>query len=396
MRWLKFAAGLISLTIVTVLAGLALVATVLPLVLESERVVLTSGSMMPLIDPGDIVITSPVQHPVDPGTVVVFENPNKPGSLVTHRVLEVLPDGSYRTKGDANHQPDVSPVTPGLVRGRGTFLVPAIGVPAVWLQQGHPEWAAAAGALVLVLAWLSRYGLLNKHDPWLDPQARDTKSATPRRSRRQTTAAATLVLAVGLTGAGTCAMPQPAEAAFAASFQNARNTMAVSAPAVSLYLKTSSTVPPPTNLSLANTVPTATTLANYDARDTVGGLNIAKEGTQRWLSSAPVALTGPVRLTVWSAMAGFNTTQAGSISLSLWDCNIGATTCTQLGTTVTSASSGSWSGGSSTWVAKEFNLGTINRQTTRLQLRLTVNSTAGAAMMFAYDTTAYPARITSG
>ena len=55
MRGLKFAAGLISLMVVTALAGLALVAVVLPLVLGSERVVLTSGSMEPLIDPGDFV-----------------------------------------------------------------------------------------------------------------------------------------------------------------------------------------------------------------------------------------------------------------------------------------------------------------------------------------------------
>jgi hypothetical protein len=124
-------------------------------------------------------------------------------------------------------------------------------------------------------------------------------------------------------------------------------------------------------------------------------LTIVRGSSRNSFSSGPVTFSGPVLLTLWSAMANFNTTQAGNITLSLWDCNTSVTTCTQIGDTVTSAI-GSWSGGSSTWVAKEFNLGTINRQTTRLQLRLDVNTASAAAMMFAYDTTTYPSRITSG
>jgi signal peptidase I len=395
MRVLKFAAGLVALTIVTALAGLALIATALPLVMGWERVVLTSGSMSPLIDPGDVVIAAPVQHPIEPGAVVVFQNPNKPGSLVTHRVLELLPDGSYRTKGDANPQPDVSPVTPNLVIGRGTLLVPGIGMPSVWLQHGHPELAAAAAALVTLLAGMSRYGLLARHDPWAAP-TEDPAEEAPRRPRRSRAALAGLLAVAALAAAGSWAAPQMAQGAFTASSRSPQNALAVPAPAVSLYLKTNGTTTPPTNLTMTSAAPTATTLPNYDMRDSAGGLNIAPGSSQRWLSSGPVASSGPVRLTLWSAMANFNTTRAGSISLSLYDCNAGATTCTQLGRTVTSASTGSWSGGSNTWVAKEFTLDPINRQTTRLQLRVTVNNSSASAMMFAYDTTAYQSRITSG
>lgn len=395
MRHLKFAAGLMSLTIVTALAGLALIATALPAIMSWGRVVLTSGSMSPLIDPGDVVIAERVQHPIDPGTVVVFHNPNKPGSLVTHRVLEVLPDGTYRTKGDANPQPDVSPVTPDRIIGRGVLLVPVIGLPAVWIGHGHPELAAAAAAVVLLLAGVSRFGLLKKHDPWaatLEPPAREAEHRHPRRSL--TTLAGT-VAAVALVAVAIWAIPQMAQGAFAASFQNTRNALAVPAPAVSLYLKTNGTTPPPDNLSMANTPPTATTLPNYDRRDSLAGLTVATGSSQNWLSTGPVTLSGPVRLTLWSAMANFNTTQAGSINISLWDCNTNGYGCTQLAT-VTSASTGSWSGGSNTWVAKEFNLGTVNRQTARLQLRVTVNTSSQAAMMFAYDTTTYQSRVTSG
>lgn len=80
MRRLKFVVGLMSLTMVTALAGLVLVATALPLAMGWDRVVLTSGSMMPLIEPGDVVIVSKVEHPIQPGTVITFKNPNKPAA----------------------------------------------------------------------------------------------------------------------------------------------------------------------------------------------------------------------------------------------------------------------------------------------------------------------------
>ena len=61
------------------------------------------------------------------------------------------------------------------------------------------------------------------------------------------------------------------------------------------------------------------------------------------------------------------------------------------------ASQGSWSGGSTTWVPIDVNLGTISIPTNRvLQLRVTVGTASSDAMMLAYDTTAYPARITVG
>lgn len=171
MQRLKFAVGLMSLVIVTVLSGLVLAATAMPLLSGGNRVVLTSGSMTPLIKPGDLVLTTKADHPLDPGTVVVFKNPNKPGSLITHRIIENLPDGRYRTKGDANGQPDISPVEQENVVGRGSLLIPVIGLPVIWARQGYAVLAGAAAVVVLLLVFFTRYGLLNKYDPWLNSPA---------------------------------------------------------------------------------------------------------------------------------------------------------------------------------------------------------------------------------
>jgi signal peptidase I len=400
MRRLKFAVGLMSLTIVTVLAGLALASTALPLAMGWERVVLTSGSMRPLIDPGDVVIASRVQHPVEPGTVVVFRNPNKPGSLVTHRVVEVLPDGSYRTKGDANAQADVAPVTPDMVVGKGTFLVPAIGLPAVWLQKGQVALAASAVVLSLLVGGISRYGLLAKHDPWAATHragparnAKGRRRASKRRRGRAVSASTGVLVVAGMVAGSTWIAPPPAYGAFTASTQSAQMGFTVAAPNLALYLKTNGTTTPATNLDLTSVPPTRTTLTNYDTRDHLPGLNVAKGSTQQWMAGSSVTLSGAVRLTLWSAMANFNTTQSGGITVSLLDCNVNGNNCTPF--SVSSVSSSSWSGGNGSWVAREVYLGTFyNRKTTRLQLRISVNDSSSASMMFAYDTADYPARLT--
>lgn len=410
MQRLKFAVGLVSLTIVAMLGGLVLAGTALPLVAGWERVVLTSGSMQPLIDPGDVVLTTKANHPVSPGTVVVFKNPNKPGSLTTHRVIETLPDGSYRTKGDANPQPDVSPVIEEDVIGRGALLVPVIGLPAVWIQQGHPALAAAAAAMVFLLVWLGRFGLLNRYDPWHKPPAAELQDrpGLQRKPRPVITAAAAAVALAAFAAAGSWLAPQPALGAYSAATGNKSNLLTTAA-ATAYHLKTNSSGNTASSaiLPLSSTAPTLTTLYNYDTnRDTTPGLILAKgdglSGTdttkiQRWMMphDSPVALSGNVRVTLWSAIKDFNSTKKGSVIVGLYDCNNDGAACTSLAST-TVTSTGSWSGGSNTWVAKEFNLGTITKQTTRMELRVAVTGSSDDAMMFAYDTTIYPSRITPG
>lgn len=75
---------------------------------------LVSGSMSPRLVPGDVIFADQVDHPVPLGTVLAFEDPAS-DDLLTHRVVDVLPDGSYRTQGDANASADSTPVPPAAV-----------------------------------------------------------------------------------------------------------------------------------------------------------------------------------------------------------------------------------------------------------------------------------------
>lgn len=410
---LRFAVGLVSFVIVSMLGGLVLSASVLPLVTGWERVVLTSGSMQPAIDPGDVVLTSTAVHPLDPGTVIVFENPNKPGSLITHRIIENLPDGSYRTKGDANAQADVSPVAQDTVVGRGVTLVPAVGLPVIWARQGHPALAGAVAVLVLLLVWLSRYGLLSKYDPWLcHERAKPVENPKPRTapSAEVTPAAGAATVVMLVIAAGIWAQPHPASGAFAASTVNSGNRITMAAAAPIYYLKTNSSGPtdPTYSLPLAVTAPTLTTLYDYDTtRGGKGsnspGLEIQKglgldetnaANIQRWTTAGPVTLGGNVRVTLWSAMKDFKAAR-GSVIVGLYDCNgdTGTSSCTLI---KSQPATQPMAGGSGNFEAMQFDFGTISHQATRLQLRIVLGSTAEGPMWFAYDTTSYPAKITYG
>lgn len=124
------------------LIGWALV----PVVLGWTPTVITSGSMAPGVQPGDVVVTAP--HDGDglvPGQVVTFRDPAEPDRLITHRVVAEL-DNGYRTRGDANRTADSTPVPAGHVEGTARALVPLLGTPLLWARQGH---------ILPVLAWLA-------------------------------------------------------------------------------------------------------------------------------------------------------------------------------------------------------------------------------------------------
>ncbi len=407
MRVLRFAVGLLSLSATTLIAGLLLIAAVVPLFTDWHRVVLTSGSMGPSNLAGDVVFADPdVDHPVGPGAVLVFTDPDQVG-LVTHRVVEALPEGSYRTKGDANADPDAALVTQDMVRGQGELLVPLIGLPTAWVQQGHPERAVTALALGAALLWLCRFGLLDRYDPWRTASPR--RRAEPRRIRSDRLISTYTVVPLVLLSAAGATGSYLTRGAFADGTDNAGNYLATAVGPTTYYLKTNATGNTSSSsvLPLSTTAPTLTTLYNYDTdRDSDRGLMLAKSSglnetdrtkIQKWSQTAasPIVLSGNAKLRLWSAMKSFESKKA-SVQVGVYDCDSTGGSCTQFASgTVTSTTS--WSGGSSTWVVKDWDLGTVSRTISTgrtLQVRVVVADSSDDDMWFAYDTTSYPSVLT--
>lgn len=90
-----------------------------------------SGSMAPTIPVGSMVVVHPVEiETILPGEIITFQSPEMPGSVVTHRVVEVTVRGgerAFRTQGDANDDPDLELVPASKVRGRVLFDLPYLG-----------------------------------------------------------------------------------------------------------------------------------------------------------------------------------------------------------------------------------------------------------------------------
>jgi signal peptidase I len=117
--------GLSALAAVAVLSGHYQVRPVL------------SGSMVPLLPVGGVVVTERVPiSSLRVGDVVVFHRPDRPAELVVHRIVALTPGVAgpvVRTKGDANGMPDPWQVTlRGTTAYRASFSVPVIGYVAVW------------------------------------------------------------------------------------------------------------------------------------------------------------------------------------------------------------------------------------------------------------------------
>lgn len=100
---------------------------------EHSYVVLSS-SMSPTIHAGDVVIVNeaPAER-IEQGDVITYERPGSGAGSpdrVTHRVVEVVErdDGRYfRTKGDANEEPDGKLVPAENLVGKVAFSIPYIG-----------------------------------------------------------------------------------------------------------------------------------------------------------------------------------------------------------------------------------------------------------------------------
>lgn len=162
LRWLRTAIYVACSAFVWLIVWLS-VWVMIPMVLGFEPRVVQTGSMSGAIDRGDVVL---VQDPVPqemlaPGTILTFDLPDFGDVVVTHRIVEVDAAGAIWTKGDANATRDSMPVPRENIHGMARLLVPAIGLPSVWLAEGR-VWLVVVLALAAAVSAAVAFG-------WRDP-----------------------------------------------------------------------------------------------------------------------------------------------------------------------------------------------------------------------------------
>ncbi|NNE10879.1 MAG: signal peptidase I [Ilumatobacter sp.] len=172
----RFGVGLVGLAAISVLVWSLVWAVIAPVVFGWSPVAITSASMEPRIATGDIVfVASSDGRDLEPGTVIVFDDPATDGQL-THRIVDVTADGDYVTRGDANGRLDSTPVPPDEVFGVGRMVLPAIGLPIVWIERAQWLVLLVAVLLTIVAGWASRWAILAEYSPW---RSRNVVPPTP-------------------------------------------------------------------------------------------------------------------------------------------------------------------------------------------------------------------------
>jgi len=136
--------------------SVAVVALLVLSMMGFQPLVVRSGSMVPTLHVGDVVISEQVRAAeVGPGDVVT--QPEQPGGAeaVTHRVVSVEPAGDHlriETRGDANDSSEVWSATPDTLVGRHRGTVPWVGRIATGVRHSEVQLALTGAGLAAVVA----------------------------------------------------------------------------------------------------------------------------------------------------------------------------------------------------------------------------------------------------
>lgn len=100
--------------------------------------VVVTGSMEPMIYPGDVILVRKTMDikEIQVGDVIYFKRGE---IMISHRITEIIEkDGvpNYRTKGDNNNVEDSQLVNPEQIRGEIIKVVPNIGWPTMLIKSG--------------------------------------------------------------------------------------------------------------------------------------------------------------------------------------------------------------------------------------------------------------------
>ncbi|WP_262103478.1 signal peptidase I [Arthrobacter sp. Marseille-P9274] len=169
--------GTILTTAVLILAAAAfLFLAIGPRVLGYQTSTMLTGSMSPLINPGDVVVSVPVPvGSITEGDIITYHIPVEDQRVETHRIIEVTTnaDGTtaVRTKGDANNGADPWTATlQGDTVYRHAFTIPHLGTVIRTLREPAVRNTLMYGAPALLVAGM----LVNI---WRKPKDEDAAEA---------------------------------------------------------------------------------------------------------------------------------------------------------------------------------------------------------------------------
>ncbi len=129
-EWLLFA--------VIVAVFIVVVSPLLPFKNVPKIFVVSSGSMVPTLEPGSVSFVLPQdEKKVKVGDVIAFKSPEDASLTIIHRIVGVKSEDPliYETKGDANDSPDTWDLQPDEIVGKSLFSVPWVGILIAFIKK---------------------------------------------------------------------------------------------------------------------------------------------------------------------------------------------------------------------------------------------------------------------
>lgn len=130
--WVRLTLRVSGWAVLLAAVGVLAATVVVPRAIGGHAYAVTSGSMLPTLTPGSVVVVRPVDTAkIDIGSIITFQmEAGRPG-VATHRVLTQgmrdYDEPILHTRGDANDVGDAEWVRPVQVKGEVWYSVPFVG-----------------------------------------------------------------------------------------------------------------------------------------------------------------------------------------------------------------------------------------------------------------------------
>lgn len=235
VKALRPAVSVVARFYLNFVCSLALLA-VAPFLFGWQSTVVMSESMEPGIRAGDVLAAQPLNAAdirsglIRPGHVLLAESPLKQGTLYTHRVVSIQPDGTYITRGDNNDSADPAPLPEANIKGLERLRVPLIGLPirAVHDRNFGPVAIFIVSIVLAGLSVMDEAARAKAADPTRTAPATRSQ-ATKVRRRKRSAVTLTLMLTVTASTLAAVLALQGSAAAFSGFTAPPRSSWAAAA-----------------------------------------------------------------------------------------------------------------------------------------------------------------------
>ncbi|MGH3494361.1 MAG: signal peptidase I [Sciscionella sp.] len=188
-RVLGVLASLLGGLIVAVIAAVALALTLVPAIGGGHTLTVLSGSMVPALPVGSVVVDRPAPSAsLRTGDVVTYATTDEVSGrpiLITHRIVAIHRSAqgtTFTTKGDANNVADNRPVAASQIRGKLWYHIPYIGT-ARNVLANRTGLLLLGGAIVLIGASVFLRRLFRSDSTADTPDAEPSATSKARHSR---------------------------------------------------------------------------------------------------------------------------------------------------------------------------------------------------------------------